>query len=192
MRRLVRSSIRQLRRAFRPNASALADLGSIVDREWYLAENADVASANDDPVIHFVRHGAREGRPPNRFFDAEWYRAVYRDSEGTLPILHYARIGRAEYRDPGPAFSAREYLATYPDVAANGIEPLEHYIRYGQAEGRITVRSILAGQGPTSTTSRTGGRSVIVLPGESGLFVPDETLARIYETFARRGGTPPG
>ena len=34
-------------------------------------------------------------------------------------------------------FDAAWYLVAYPDVAAAGIEPLEHYVRYGQGEGRL-------------------------------------------------------
>lgn len=33
-------------------------------------------------------------------------------------------------------FDADYYLAKYPDVAASGIDPLEHYARYGVSEGR--------------------------------------------------------
>ncbi|CAG9255576.1 hypothetical protein PUN4_240021 [Paraburkholderia unamae] len=33
-------------------------------------------------------------------------------------------------------FDRNWYLETYPDVATNGLEPAEHYVRYGAAEGR--------------------------------------------------------
>jgi len=41
-------------------------------------------------------------------------------------------------------FSAEYYLAQNPDVAAMGVDPLEHYIQYGRAEGRL-------GKPPAST-----------------------------------------
>lgn len=34
-------------------------------------------------------------------------------------------------------FNAQWYLATYPDVAAAGIDPWQHYLRFGKAEGRL-------------------------------------------------------
>lgn len=38
---------------------------SFVDSAWYLACNADVAEAGMDPVLHYLHHGAEEGRAPN-------------------------------------------------------------------------------------------------------------------------------
>ena len=35
-----------------------------------------------------------------------------------------------------PAFDKTFYLTTYPDVAAAGVDPLEHYLQHG-AEGRL-------------------------------------------------------
>jgi uncharacterized protein VirK/YbjX len=39
-------------------------------------------------------------------------------------------------RDPNPDFSVSDYLSDHPDVRAVGMEPLEHYLTYGRAEGR--------------------------------------------------------
>lgn len=48
----------------RRRASRLRQSG-LVDAAWYLARNADVAEAGMDPVLHYIRYGAREGRAPN-------------------------------------------------------------------------------------------------------------------------------
>ncbi|MEM9010189.1 MAG: hypothetical protein AAGE18_03110 [Pseudomonadota bacterium] len=37
----------------------------LLDPEWYLAENPDVAEAGLDPLVHFVRFGLAEGRAPS-------------------------------------------------------------------------------------------------------------------------------
>jgi hypothetical protein len=37
----------------------------LVDPAWYLARNPDVAEAGMDPVLHYLHHGAQEGRAPN-------------------------------------------------------------------------------------------------------------------------------
>ena len=34
-------------------------------------------------------------------------------------------------------FDAAWYCEHYPDIVTAGIEPVEHYVRYGQAEGRL-------------------------------------------------------
>jgi SAM-dependent methyltransferase len=56
-----------------------------------------------------------------------------------------ANTGRIEER-PSPSaalesaahgFDPDFYLAQYPDVAAAGVDPLDHYLRHGQAEGRL-------------------------------------------------------
>jgi hypothetical protein len=43
---------------------------------------------------------------------------------------------RDEGRDPSAMFSTNGYLTGYPDVAAAGVNPLEHYLQFGMAEGR--------------------------------------------------------
>jgi glycosyltransferase involved in cell wall biosynthesis len=43
--------------------------------------------------------------------------------------------GVAEGHDPHPLFDTSFYLEQYPDVAANGVNPLHHYVECGVAEG---------------------------------------------------------
>src|SRR5262249_20552720 len=45
--------------------------------------------------------------------------------------------GWKEGRNPSPAFDSAQYLAHNPDVAAAGVNPLEHYLQSGQFEGRV-------------------------------------------------------
>lgn len=47
--------------------SSLAErlkISGVVDADWYLARNPDVASAGMDPAEHYLRHGFTEGRMP--------------------------------------------------------------------------------------------------------------------------------
>ena len=44
--------------------------------------------------------------------------------------------------DPGPNFDTGLYLRHNPDVAAAGIDPLEHYLQSGRAEGRAAYAAI--------------------------------------------------
>ncbi len=43
----------------------------LLDSEWYLNENLDVAEANLCPSLHFIRFGVLEGRLPSRDFNAK-------------------------------------------------------------------------------------------------------------------------
>ena len=52
------------------------------------------------------------------------------------PIQHFVRFGLLLQRDPGPKFDTRHYVEVNPDVVAAGMDPLLHYIRHGEAEGR--------------------------------------------------------
>ena len=42
----------------------------LVDEAWYLQQNPDIARVNMDPVVHYVYHGAKEGRHPHPDFRA--------------------------------------------------------------------------------------------------------------------------
>jgi len=122
----------------------------LFDGAWYLARYPDVVAAGIDPVEHYVRAGAAEGRSPGPEFDAGWYLRVNPDvaASRTNPLLHYLQRGRADGCVPtphdaalravaaSPLFDSTWYLSRYPDVATAGIDPVEHYVRAGAAEGR--------------------------------------------------------
>ncbi|WP_331326175.1 rhamnan synthesis F family protein [Methylobacterium fujisawaense] len=125
--------------------------GPLFDGPWYLANNADVAAAGQNPLLHYLNHGRTEGRPTSPFvdpgalaavegsdlFDMEWYRTTY--VPDLLPhqaARHYLREGAARGRKPGPLFDGAWYLGNNPDVANAGLNPLLHYLTSGRAEGR--------------------------------------------------------
>ena len=106
------------------------------DREWYLDRYPDVRAAEVDPLSHFLKWGAREGRDPNPLFWSGFYLAKNPDvGHSGNPLAHYMRAGWREGRDPNPLFDSDWYLRENPDVAATGADPLLHYIRHGVAAG---------------------------------------------------------
>jgi hypothetical protein len=107
------------------------------DREWYLDRYPDVRAAKVDPLSHFLKWGAREGRDPNPLFWTAFYLAGNPDARdtGSNPLAHYLRAGWREGRDPNPLFDSAWYLRENPDVGAAGANPLLHYIRHGAAQG---------------------------------------------------------
>ena len=108
------------------------------DRAWYLARYADVRATKFDPVIHYLHHGAKEGRDPNPFFSTLWYLAqIEADEEATAnPLGHYLTQGAARGLSPHPLFDAAYYQQQYPDVAASGMDPLTHFVLHGDKERR--------------------------------------------------------
>lgn len=74
-------------------------------------------------------------------FDAEWYLAQYPDvaNDPKLardPARHYLLFGGYEGRNPGPGFDSNFYLSNNPDVLYRGMNPLLHYMKFGEAEQR--------------------------------------------------------
>lgn len=68
-------------------------------------------------------------------FSEEYYKEHYPDVSG-CPIEHFVKFGAKEGRNPSHEFNTEYYLKSNPDVAGSHINPLEHYILYGQYEGR--------------------------------------------------------
>jgi len=70
------------------------------DREWYLANNPDVAKAGIDPALHYFLRGAAESREPSRWFSGHQYLLNNPDvaASGTNPLLHYVQFGEKEGR----------------------------------------------------------------------------------------------
>ncbi len=119
-----------------------APVNPLFDAAFYSLTNPDVFQAGANAFDHFTTFGWREGRDPNPFLDTSWYQGVYKDAAGTNPLDHYHTTGWKKGYDPGPNFDTRLYLIHNPDVAAGGVDPLEHYLRYGAKEGRAAYEAI--------------------------------------------------
>ena len=138
------------------------------DPAYYRDNNPDVVTAALDPFEHYVNHGIREGRSPNRvigrlsgrslavrgrlaeerailarsgLFDVAWYAETY----GVRPeqaIAHYVRTGAFLGNDPSLFFSSLDYTEANPDILTAGVNPLVHYITFGFRENREGVRTL--------------------------------------------------
>ena len=110
----------------------------LFDAAFYRAQYPEVEAAGLDPVEHYLRYGAGEGRSPNRLFDSGYYLKTYKDvaAIGMNPLVHYSAYGWKENRRPHPLFDGAYYRRQYPDVERSGINPLSHYLKWGAAERR--------------------------------------------------------
>lgn len=72
------------------------------DGKWYLENYSDVASSRLDPVIHYLKFGALEGRNPSAHFDTLYYIQQNPDvaNAGLNPLLHFIVYGIHEGRRP--------------------------------------------------------------------------------------------
>lgn len=116
----------------------IIESSNIFSPTWYFSQNTDVRAMGADPLLHYLAHGAAEGRDPCPMFDSDWYLAQNPDvhATGMNPLVHYVEHGAAEGRDPCPMFDSDWYLTQYSDVIAKGMNPLAHYLRHGAAERR--------------------------------------------------------
>ena len=90
------------------------------DPDWYLRTYPDVAAAGIDPLQHYVKFGAAEGRDPSPLFRTRWYLETYPDvaHAGLNPLQHYLSHGAAEGRLPMPNNGEPEFARRGPSQGA--------------------------------------------------------------------------
>jgi hypothetical protein len=79
----------------------------------------------------------------SEFFDQAWYRRQYLSSLSRWrdPIWHYILRGGASGLAPSRLFDSAYYLEKNDDVRVAKLNPLYHFLAYGQAERRLPLRS---------------------------------------------------
>lgn len=109
----------------------------LFDASYYYRQNPDVARAGMPAIAHFIKHGGTERRDFHPLFDSRFYAAQFADEEiaGRNLLLHFLE-NRDVRLSPTPLFDAGYYLAMQPDVQAAGIRAFDHYVRFGDSEGR--------------------------------------------------------
>lgn len=79
------------------------------------------------------------------WFDADWYRLQAQSADMTVraddAVRHYLREGGCRGLSPCPLFDGAWYLSAYPDVANANLDPLVHFLKFGQMEGRLPRRN---------------------------------------------------
>lgn len=121
--------------------------------EFYLKSNSDVQKAGINPLLHYIEYGINENRlikedfefhypetsllKNTPLFSEDYYKINYPDVKG-CPFSHYSNYGWKEGRNPSNEFDTNYYLENNLDVKNAGLNPLEHWIQYGQHEGRKT------------------------------------------------------
>src|SRR5438552_545461 len=101
--KLVRVATKILQRiqAFRRRTSDAEVIrqSALFETGWYRRKYPDTASV--DPVLHYLKRGARLGYDPSPSFSTTRYREKYADvvASGLNPLVHFILFGRAEGRD---------------------------------------------------------------------------------------------
>lgn len=119
------------------SGAALIRASGVFDEAYYRGQYPDVAATGADPVSHYLRHGAEEGRNPSALFDTRYYLRNNPDvaRSGENPLLHFCRTGWQELRNPSRDFDVWWYWSRHLDPAVEGPNPLGHYQAVGRAQG---------------------------------------------------------
>ncbi|MGL4428547.1 MAG: glycosyltransferase [Silvania sp.] len=112
----------------------------LFDSEYYERKYKDVSQRKLDPIRHFIRHGFKENRWPNEYFDPVYYKKVYGIEEGIIPLIHYIQTPQAILNRTSERFDGSFYYYLHDDVRKAGINPLYHYLKYGKNEKRAIER----------------------------------------------------
>lgn len=130
-----------------------------LDFEFYVAQNLDVQDLIDKDVVqHYIDKGALEGRNPRSDFDTNFYFDEYlgSDKESINPLYHWGAVGKSKgyltqaevpvdangnlsdlYEVVLNGLDSAYYFMTNMDIAQyDEIDPVQHFIDFGAAEGR--------------------------------------------------------
>lgn len=100
-------------------ARDLVNASDLFDAKWYLANYPDVERAGFDPALHYVRHGASEGREPGPWFDSEKYvRLMGSELNGSSPLEHFLRHRPLLPKEPAQLQKECTNLASFLRVTA--------------------------------------------------------------------------
>ncbi len=83
-------------------------MSGLFDSRFYSTQCPDVDLTKTDPVLHYLEHGALEGRNPSSLFDTAYYLEHNADvnESGMNPLIHYIMYGMTEGRSPFRCTSA--------------------------------------------------------------------------------------
>ena len=113
----------------------------------YLASHPYLISSNVNPLVHYVKYSLLKKTKKtlseevfalvlaSNMFDEEYYLVSLAGEYVSNPLEHYFEEGAA--RGIFPSKQIKSYVELYSDLANQDVNPLLHYVLYGQAESRI-------------------------------------------------------
>ncbi|WP_157933006.1 hypothetical protein [Roseovarius salinarum] len=119
------------------------------DAAFYFSRYPDIAHHKFDPVAHYIRAGAAEGRDPSPVFSTRAYSERYAEVEkrGINPFYHYVTEGRAKgyHGFPMPDFEAlSDMLGARPAETRDALvathDDLRHRLEHGEL-GRMAAKA---------------------------------------------------
>jgi O-antigen biosynthesis protein len=116
--------------------SSRPKISYLFDPVYYFETNPDVYVGGNDPLVHFIAHGCREGRSPHPLIDLDHLRKMdplaipeFLTAQDLYDVLHFDLI------DPGPYFSIGYYRDQLGDESGGVVGCLEHFLKSGLLRG---------------------------------------------------------
>ncbi len=106
--------------------------------DYYVAINNvnKQSKSNIKLISEYINWGDQENTHP--LFNANYYMnqcPTLTEENLFNPLIHFLEIGWKQGLSPHPLFNTSYYLEQRPDVRKAGINPLEHFIKFGANEG---------------------------------------------------------
>jgi glycosyltransferase involved in cell wall biosynthesis len=175
--RLIHKKRRRLARDYCAVASS-----PLFDSDWYLETNPDIAAMGLDPVLHYLLHGAAEGRRPGPIFDSRQYILVNPDVAAAKmnPLLHLLQFGvhegRALKQEAQPPLSAQSTEVFFcepqrePELNFDAAFVGPYYAAAGQTANPLRVWRNLSTRGAVPPTTHEEAEAIASTVRQSEFF----------------------
>ena len=154
----------------------------LFDCDWYLQNNPDVGAKHFDPVLHYLRYGAAEGRQPSPLFDTREYILANPDvaTAKMNPMLHFLKYGAYE----GRALK-RDVTRQEPEPSFDEAFWGPYYAAAGQRDVPLLVWRDLPATGAVLPTTREAAEAIAAAVRQNPFFD-----AQFYERRLPKGMDP--
>ncbi|HWB54184.1 MAG TPA: glycosyltransferase [Tepidisphaeraceae bacterium] len=161
----------------RSKTAKLIAASGLFDAQFYLNRYPDVLSSGIDPLAHFLKYGADEGRDPHPLFNANEYLRSHPDVARMRmnPLVHYLTHGIREGRMVRRANFRR--TTTKPNVPLDSAVNVIIPVYRGLDETRRCIESVIRATGQNSTP-----HSILVIEDGS----PDPELQKYLREMAQQ------
>jgi len=111
---------------------------ALFDPLYYRSKNM-TADDSTEPIIHYIQN-VEKNYNTHPLFDSKFYLNQLKEVNETLEedetlLEHFLIKGYKKYLSPSPHFDSKFYLGKYPNIRAYKLNPLVHYLTYGEKEG---------------------------------------------------------